>query len=70
MARSNARRDRREGAVREVNALAGEVHVSGAALAPKAATGADFERLVKLLESRLQSEAQFARLHRTAMGLN
>ena len=66
LSRSNARRDRREGAVRVLNALAGEVHVSDAALAPKTATGADFERLVKLLEGRLQSEAQFARLHSAA----
>ena len=66
LSRSNARRDRREGAVRQLNALAGEAHVSDAALAPKTATGADFERLVKLLEGRLQSEAQFARLHSAA----
>ena len=40
--------------------------MSDAALAPKTATGADFERLVKLLEGRLQSEAQLARLHSAA----
>ena len=46
LSRSNARRDRREGAVRELNALAAEVNVSDAALAPKTATGTVFERLV------------------------
>ena len=66
LVRSNARRDGREAAVRELNALAAEVNVSDAAVAPKGATGTAIERLVKLLENRLQSEAQYGRLHAAA----
>ena len=52
--------------MRELNALAAEVNVSDAAVAPKTATGTAVERLVKLLWNRLQSEAQYGRLHAAA----
>ena len=59
----NERRTARRAACQSLNALAGELHVKGPVLLEaKSAQAADVEKIVRLLEKRVQCEADMTRL--------
>ena len=63
---SNARRDRRRDACRSLNQLANELGVGQAAVDAKGASGAEVDRLIRLLERRVLSGGQLDRLRAAA----